>query len=103
MHNGALRERHFSPPNDLNYYDTVHAEVELLLEAQRQKLSLKNTSLCINLLPCPTCSRMIASSDILEVVYAFDHSEGYAVSLLERAGKIVRRSSFLMARTVNRG
>lgn len=91
MHCGASREANFSPPHDLNHYDTVHAEVELMLTALKQKLSLKDASVFINLLPCPPCARMLADTDIKEVIYQNDHSDGYAVKLLEKAGKKVRR------------
>lgn len=91
MHHGALREKNLSPPNDLNHYDTIHAEEMLIIEAQKNKVDLKGATLFINLLPCPTCARLICESDIAELVYAFDHSEGYAVALLENAGKKVRR------------
>nr|AIA18283.1 Cytidine and deoxycytidylate deaminase zinc-binding region [uncultured bacterium] len=53
MHYGNSREKFFSPPNDLNHYDTVHAEVELIIKAQKNKTDLKGTTLFINLLPCP--------------------------------------------------
>jgi deoxycytidylate deaminase len=88
---GASREQHFASLNDQNYYDTVHAEVMMIVSAAKQRLGLKGTSLFVNLLPCPACSRMLAATDIAEVVYAHDHSNGYAVQLLERAGKKVRR------------
>jgi deoxycytidylate deaminase len=91
MHHGASRERHFSPPNDLNHYDTVHAEVEMLIQAQKSHLDLNSTSLFINVLPCPPCSRMLAETMISEVVYINDHSSGYAVQILELSGKKVRR------------
>ena len=45
----------------------------------------------INLMPCPTCARMLAMTDIEEFVYSIDHSDGYAVKMLEAAGKKVRR------------
>lgn len=89
--NGASRELNFSPPNDLNHYDAVHAETELLLRAVASKADIKNTTLFINLLPCPTCARTVADSEIAEVVYQNDHSDGYAVKLLEKAKKTVRR------------
>lgn len=91
MHNGTSRERNYSPPHDLNHYDTVHAEVELILEAQKQKIDLHGTTVFINLLPCPACARMLADTDISELVYKHDHSEGYAVAMLEASGKKVRR------------
>jgi len=90
-HHGALRERHLSPSGDLNYYDTVHAEVMMLLHIQEDKLKLDHKTLFINLLPCPSCARVLCETDIEEIVYSFDHSDGYAVALLEKAGKSVRR------------
>ncbi len=90
-HNGASRERHLSPMGDLTHYDTVHAEVLGVIQAQKNKIDLSSTSLFINLLPCPACARMLCQTDISEIVYSLDHSEGYAVSLLEKAGKKVRR------------
>jgi deoxycytidylate deaminase len=88
---GAAREQHFSPPHDLNYYDAVHAEVELVVKAGREHIPLKGTTLFINLLPCPRCAQMFSETDIEEFVYSIDHSEGYAIKLLEAAGKKVRR------------
>lgn len=91
MHHGASREANFSPPHDLNHYDTVHAEVEMIVRAQKEGLDLHGTTLFINLLPCPSCARMFTETDIQEFVYSIDHSEGYAVKMLEAAGKKVRR------------
>lgn len=91
MHYGASREQNYSPPNDLNHYDTVHAEVCLILAAQKAGIDLTDTTAFINLLPCPVCSRMFTQTDITEFVYQQDHSDGYAVRMLEAAGKTVRR------------
>lgn len=91
MHHGNTREEHFSPAQDLNYYDTVHAEVALLIQAAQNGIKLDGTTLFINLMPCPTCSRMLAETNITEVVYAIDHSDGYALRMLEAAGKKVSR------------
>lgn len=88
---GSERERHFSPPHDLNHYDTVHAEVDVLIKGLQQHVTITDTSLFVNLMPCPSCSRMIAHTPIKEVVYQHDHSEGYAIKLLQNSGKIVRR------------
>lgn len=90
-HYGPTREVNFSPPGDLNHYDAVHAEVELIVKAAEEKIDLKDTTLFINLLPCPSCARMFAETSIAEFVYSEDHSAGYAVQLLEKAGKTVRR------------
>jgi deoxycytidylate deaminase/diadenosine tetraphosphate (Ap4A) HIT family hydrolase len=91
LHYGAAREQHYSPPHDLNHYDTIHAEVDTILKVQKQGIDLKDATLFINLLPCPSCARMFCETDIAEFVYAHDHSDGYAITLLEKAGKKVRR------------
>jgi deoxycytidylate deaminase len=92
MHHGAARETNFSPPHDINHYDTVHAEVGLIIKAQKENIDLMGTTLFINLLPCPTCARMLSQTDIAEFVYQEDHSDGYAIKMLELAGKKVRRT-----------
>jgi deoxycytidylate deaminase len=91
MHHGASRETNFSPMHDLNHYDTIHAEVALIIDAQKRGLDLSGTTLFINLLPCPSCARMFTKTDIAEFVYREDHSDGYGVKLLELAGKKVTR------------
>lgn len=91
MHFGSKREKAFSPAGDLNNYDTIHAEASLIVEAGKKGIDLKDTTLYINLLPCPTCAKLIAESEIKEITYSQDHSEGYAVKLLESMGKVVRR------------
>jgi deoxycytidylate deaminase len=91
MHFGAARELNFSPPSDLNYYDTVHAEVMMIIKAHQEKINLQGTTLFINLLPCPNCAKMFTQTDIAEFVYREDHSDGYAVDMLQKAGKKVTR------------
>ena len=90
-HTGPSREVNFSPPGDLNHYDAVHAEVEMIVKAAKEKLELEGTTMFINLLPCPSCARMLSETGITEFIYSEDHSAGYAVQLLEKAGKTVRR------------
>lgn len=91
MLHGASREKNFSPPFDQNFYDTAHAETMLLIRAVEQQISLNGCSVFINLLPCPTCARILSQTSISELVYREDHSDGYAVKILELSGKIVRR------------
>lgn len=87
MHTGNTREDNYSPPNDLNHYDAIHAEMNMLIAAARENISLMNTTLFINLLPCPTCARNLSQTDISTIVYRHEHSAGYAVQLLSSAGK----------------
>ncbi len=87
LQHGATKEKHFSPPQDLNHFDTNHAEVELILKALAQKLDLTNSNLYINLLPCPTCAKMLAATPIKKIFYRHDHSQGYAHHLLTQMNK----------------
>jgi deoxycytidylate deaminase len=91
MHYGSTSEKNFSPLHDLNHYDTVHAEVAAITGALKNKLDLKQSSLFINLLPCPNCTKMLMKTDISEIVYQEDHSDGYALKMLEATGKKARR------------
>ncbi|PLS81026.1 hypothetical protein CYG49_03325 [Candidatus Saccharibacteria bacterium] len=91
MHHGASREKNFSPPHDMNHYDAVHAEVEMIIQAGKRGIDLTGTTLLINLLFCPNCARMLIETDIDEFVYVHDHSNSYAIAMMEAAGKKIRR------------
>lgn len=91
LHLGSSKEQALGAPQDLNYYNCNHAEVEILLQAVKRGLDITDTSLYINLLPCPVCARMLANSPIAEIVYQHDHSDGYGHEMLRKAGKKVRR------------
>lgn len=92
MHYGSLKEKNFSPPNDLNNYDTIHAEMHLIQRTIDKKITLKGKDLFINLLPCPTCTKTLALTGLKRILYQVDHSSGYAIKLLEQYGiEVVRR------------
>lgn len=91
MHFGSEREKYFSPVNDLSHYDTIHYEVALVTDALKTRLDLSGATIFETVLSCPHCARMLAVTDVREIVYREDHSDGYAVKLLEATGKIVRR------------
>lgn len=91
MHYGSSRERNFSPPNDQNHYDAVHAEMQLLADLLKRQEDITGTTLFINLLPCPNCARTLSQTPITEFMYELDHSDGYAVKLLEASDKKVTR------------
>ena len=86
--------QHVTVVHDINYYDTIHAEMYLLIKALEQKVDLGSTTLFINLLPCATCARTLSQTDIAEVVYVNNHSDGYATKLLQDSGKTVRQVEY---------
>lgn len=93
LHHGNSREKNLSRPHDTNHYDTIHAEMQLLTKTMAGGIDLTGTTLFVNLLPCPNCARTLSQTAIAEVVYRNDHSDGYAVRLLEACGKSVKRVS----------
>lgn len=86
MHFGNSREENLSGVHDANHYDTIHAEVNLLVKAMKNGNDFEGKSLFLNVLPCPSCARMLTKTGIKEVFYQNDHSDGYAVKLFEKAG-----------------
>lgn len=82
LHAGASKEKQLTPPQDLNHFDTNHAEVELLLKALKQKLDLNDCTLYINLMPCPICARMLSRTSIKKIVCELNHSQGYGKKIL---------------------
>jgi deoxycytidylate deaminase len=89
LHHGNSREKHLSPPHDTNHYDTIHAEMDLVVRAVEQAIDISGTTLFINVLPCPNCARTLSQTSISEIVYKRDHSDGYAKEFLEACGKKV--------------
>lgn len=89
LHHGNSREKHLSPPHDTNHYDTIHAEMDLIVRAAEQNIDISGTTLFINVLPCPNCARTLSQTPISEIVYKQDHSDGYAKGFLEACGKKV--------------
>ncbi len=94
LHHGNSREKQMSGFQDTAHYDTIHAEMHILIKAPQQGIDLRGTTLFITLLPCPACARTLSQTDISEVVYVNDHSEGYGTKLLQASGKTVRQVAY---------
>lgn len=90
MHHGNTREDNYSPPNDINHYDAIHAEMNLLVSVARNGIDIRGATLFINLLPCPTCAKVLSQTDIEGVMYRHDHSAGYATRLFAATGKSIQ-------------
>lgn len=91
LHNGSTREQHYSMPGDTNHYDTIHAEMDLLLAMLRDGADMIGHVLFVTTLPCPNCARTLSQTGLSEVVYQNDHSDGYAVKLFEACDIKTRR------------
>lgn len=91
MFHGSLREKWKSELNDLNNYDTIHAEMDVLTTALNNNIDISDSTLYINLLPCPNCARVLSRTGIKEVVFANDHYGSYAKELFQNSGIKVRK------------
>ena len=91
LHHGNSRETHLSAHQDANHYDTIHAEMNLLVRGMSEGYDFKDKTLFLNMMPCPNCARTLSRSGLKEVVYREVHSGGYAVELFKKSGINIRR------------
>ena len=83
---------HFKPSECLVTKNTViHAELNVILHAARQGVSVKGSTIYISLSPCASCSAMIAQAGIKRVVYKEDYRDVSGIALLKEHGIIVEQ------------
>lgn len=71
---------------------TIHAEMNALLYAAREGISVKGTIAYITHFPCLNCTKALIQAGIKEIIYRDDYRvDPYAVELLERNNIIFRR------------
>jgi len=66
--------------------NTVHAEINAILQAAKNGTSIEGATLYVSLEPCEACSRAIINSGIKEVYYIEPYGSGEGVELLSQAG-----------------
>ena len=71
--------------------DVIHAELNAILHAARQGVSIKDSTIYISLSPCLKCSAMIAQAGIKRVVYTEEYRDLSGVSKLLEHGIIVEK------------
>ena len=69
----------------------IHAELNAILHAARQGVSVKGSTIYVSLAPCSVCSAMIAQASIKRVVYAEEYRDMSGVTLLKEHGIIVEQ------------
>ena len=83
---------HFEPFEYLVTKSTViHAELNAILHAARQGVSVKGSTIYISLSPCASCSAMIAQAGIKRVVYMEEYRDVSGINLLKEHGIIVEQ------------
>ena len=70
---------------------TIHSEVNAILHAARQGVSVKGSTIYVTLAPCSACSAMIAQAGITRVVFKEDYRDMSGVQLLKQHGILVEQ------------
>ena len=69
----------------------IHAELNAILHAARQGVSVKDSTIYITLSPCSACSAMIAQAGIKRVVYKEQYRDLSGINLLKEHDIIVEQ------------
>lgn len=73
--------------------EVIHAELNCILKAAKEGVSVKGSTIYITLSPCALCSSMIASSGIKRVVYFEEYRDRSGLDILEKCGIEVEKIS----------
>ena len=83
---------HFEPVTFLVSKPTViHAELNAILHAARQGVSVKNATLYTTLSCCTACSAMVSQAGVKRVVYKEEYRDSSGINLLREHGIIVEQ------------
>jgi len=66
---GCIRDA-LVPGKEPEICSAVHAEADILAQAAKQGISVKNAILCVTHFPCPACAKLIALSGIRKIIYS---------------------------------
>lgn len=77
--------------NDITSDYTLHSELNSLMKAAREGISVVDSILYITLSPCPRCCAMIAQAGIREIVYLDEYRDKSGLYELMKCGIIVRK------------
>ena len=69
----------------------IHAELNAILHAARQGVSVKCSTIYVSLAPCAACSAMIAQAGITRVIFKEDYRDMSGITLLKQHGIIVEQ------------
>ena len=70
---------------------TIHSEVNAILHAARQGVSVKGSTIYVTLAPCSACSAMISQAGITRVVFKEDYRDMSGIQLLKQHGILVEQ------------
>lgn len=77
--------------NDITSDFTLHSELNSLMKAAKEGISVVGSTLYVTLSPCPRCCAMIAQAGIREVVYLEEYRDKTGLYELMKHGIILRQ------------
>ncbi len=69
----------------------LHSEQNIIIQAVRHKIDLKDSIIYLTNQPCVTCAKMLISVGVKEIVIAGDYPDLLARKMLKQAGIKVRK------------
>lgn len=79
------------PPKLITKPDVLHSELNCLMKAAKEGVSVVNGTIYITLSPCVQCSAMLIQAGIKRVVYLQQYRDTKGLDLLNQAGIVVDR------------
>ena len=70
---------------------TIHSELNAILHAARQGVSVKGSTIYITLSPCLSCSAMIAQAGIKRVIFKESYRDTSGIEILKQHGIVVEQ------------
>lgn len=71
--------------------EVLHAELNCILKAAREGVSVRESTVYVTLSPCVQCAAMLAQSGVKRVVYEQLYRNTEGLDLLEKAGIVVEQ------------
>lgn len=71
--------------------EVLHAELNCIMKAAREGVSVQGSTLYVTLQPCVQCSAMIAQAGIIRVVYGDVYRDTSGVDMLQANGIIIEQ------------
>ena len=71
--------------------EVIHAELNCILKAAKEGVSVEDATIYTTLSPCVPCAAMLINAGIKELVWQETYSSTYGLDLLKQAGIITRQ------------
>lgn len=71
--------------------DVIHAELNAILKAAKEGVSVVGSTVYVTLAPCVQCSAMLAQSGVKRVVFGRQYRDDSGILLLKTAGVVVEQ------------